>query len=150
MAPQERELPGTRTTKGDFMATTKGSALAHPSLAPEDRWRAIKERSTRGLLSYNGGVVLHLEGEAWAVRSSRGGYHRVDLDAETCTCEDFTHYGRAHDMNCRHIFAAAIGHATRRGQRLCACLDGWVYLGVEEDGVEHIEAMPCRRCRRSQ
>ena len=53
-------------------------------------------------------------------------------------------------MNCRHIYAVAIAHATRRGQRRpSTCIDGWVYLGVEENGVERTEAVPCRRCRRS-
>jgi hypothetical protein len=29
-----------------------------------------------------------------------------------------------------------------------ACMDGWVFLGFEdEDGEEHIECVPCRRCR---
>ena len=130
------------------MVETKGSAFRAEPITQEDRVRAIRERSTRGLLSYNGGVVLYLEGEAWAVRSSRGGFHRVDLGRETCTCPDFAHYGRAHGVNCRHIFAAAIAHATRRGQRRpCACLGGTVYLGIiGEDGVERIDAVPCRRC----
>jgi len=30
--------------------------------------------------------------------------------------------------------------------RPCACIGGWVFLGIEEDGVEHVEAVPCRRC----
>jgi hypothetical protein len=30
--------------------------------------------------------------------------------------------------------------------RPCACVDGTVYLGVEDDGVECVEAVPCRRC----
>jgi hypothetical protein len=29
-----------------------------------------------------------------------------------------------------------------------ACMGGWVFLGYEdEDGQEHYEAVPCRRCR---
>ena len=31
-------------------------------------------------------------------------------------------------------------------ERPCACIDGWVYLGIEEDGVERVEAVRCRRC----
>jgi hypothetical protein len=34
-------------------------------------------------------------------------------------------------------------------ERLSACIDGWVYLGIEEDGVERTEAVPCRRCART-
>jgi hypothetical protein len=28
----------------------------------------------------------------------------------------------------------------------CHCFDGWHYIGVEEDGEEHTEAVRCRRC----
>jgi hypothetical protein len=31
-------------------------------------------------------------------------------------------------------------------ERPCACVGGWVYLGIEEDGVERTEAVRCRRC----
>jgi len=31
-------------------------------------------------------------------------------------------------------------------ERPCACIDGWAYLGIEEDGVECTEAVRCRRC----
>jgi hypothetical protein len=31
-------------------------------------------------------------------------------------------------------------------ERPHACIEGWVYLGVEEDGIERTEAVPCRRC----
>jgi hypothetical protein len=45
-------------------------------------------------LAFNRGDVLHLEGDLWAVRSAtRGGFHRVDLTDETCTCEDFAYFG---------------------------------------------------------
>jgi hypothetical protein len=127
---------------------------AHEPTTREDRWRAIQERTTRGLMLYNSGPdFAHLAGDAWAIRSSQGGFWRVDLDAETCTCPDFEHFGVANDVPCKHIFAIAIAHGSRRGPRQrredrpCACLDGWVYLGVEEDGVERTVAYPCRRCR---
>ncbi len=87
-------------------------------------------------MTYNAGGVAHLEGDRWAVRSAtHGGFHRVDLADETCTCEDFAHFGRVHDVNCRHIYAVAIAHATRRGPRQrredrpCTCADGRVYIG---------------------
>ena len=59
-------------------------SLAHhahdPPTTLEDRCRAIRERSTRGLLAFNRGDVLRLEGNPWAVRSAtHGGFHRVDL-----------------------------------------------------------------------
>ncbi len=28
----------------------------------------------------------------------------------------------------------------------CHCYDGWHYIGVEEDGEEHVEAVRCRWC----
>jgi len=45
----------------------------------------------------------------------------------------------------------AISHGRQQRSyedRPCACLDGWVYIGVEEDGVERTEAVRCRRCAR--
>ena len=54
--------------------------------------------------------------------------------------------GLEHDVCCKHLFAVALAHATRRRHRPCACVDGWMYLGYEEDGVERTEAVPCRRC----
>jgi len=124
----------------------------HEPPAQEDRFRAIRERSTRGLMAFNRGDVLHLEGDAWAVRSSQGGYWKVDLDSETCDCPDFVHYGRENDVCCKHLFATAIAHATRRGRRQRvedrphACVRGWVYIGYEQDGLERQTAIRCRRC----
>jgi len=114
--------------------------------------QAIIQRTTRGMLTYNTGRVHHLEGELWAVPSTRGGFHQVDLEAESCNCEDFTFYGSAAGIPCRHVYAAAIARA-RDGRRGCSgCYDGWVFLGDEgedENGelVEvDTERVPCRRC----
>lgn len=90
---------------------------AHDPTPREERWRAIRERTTRGVLTFNAGGVAHLEGDLWAVRSSRGGFHRVDMAAEECTCEDFAYYGRDRGVACRHVYAVAIAHATRRTHR---------------------------------
>jgi hypothetical protein len=99
-------------------------------------------------LLYNAGPeMLHLEGDLWVVAAAQGGYYRVDLEAESCTCPDFEHYGLPNDVCCKHLFAVAIAHAHRRAQRPCACISGWVYLGiVGDDGVERPEAVRCRRC----
>ena len=78
-----------------------------------ERWRMIRERTTRGMLTYNTHRVHHLEGSLWAVPSSRGGFHRVDLEPETCDCEDFTYFGADNAIACRHIVAAAIARAKR-------------------------------------
>jgi hypothetical protein len=109
------------------------------------------------MLTYNSGRVVHLEGQLWAVPSTRGGFHKVDLDEETCDCEDFTFYGSAVGVACRHVYAAAIARARDRdpdpdhrdpGQSCALCMSsGFVFFGVEEDGREYDEAVPCRRCR---
>ena len=77
--------------------------------------QTIREHTTRGLLTLNGGKVHHLEGNLWAVPSSRGGFHELDLEHETCDCEDFAFYGRYHGVVCRHIYVSAIANASRRG-----------------------------------
>jgi hypothetical protein len=138
----------------------------------EDIRQAVRERTTRGMLTFNTGKVHRLEGELWAVPSTRGGFHQVDLGDEECGCEDFTFYGSVVGVACRHVYAAAIARASRRSgvkvravsaagdpfayagdkRRGCfACYDGWVYLGeaVDDDVVEvdeHTERVPCRRC----
>jgi len=133
------------------MTTTKGSASCAEPITQEDRWRAIRERSTRGLLLYNSDPdFAHLEGDEWAIRASEGGFYRVNLAEEVCDCPDFEFYGSEHDVCCKHIIACALAHATRRQRREDgphACVRGWVYLGIEEDGYERVEAVPCRRCR---
>ena len=125
----------------------------------EDIRQAILQRTTRGMLAYNTGKVQRLEGGLWAVPSTRGGFHQVDLDQETCDCEDFTFYGSLVGVACRHIYASAIARARgRHGDRDPdlrdqghGCYDGWVYLGVDgavdgSEDVEEIERVPCRRC----
>src|SRR5829696_8021826 len=111
------------------MTTNESSASAQTTLAPEERARAIRERSTRGLLLYNSDPdFAHLEGDLWAVRASEGGFYRVNLAEEVCDCPDFEFYGSEHDVCCKHLFACAIAHATRRGCRQrredhpCACV----------------------------
>jgi hypothetical protein len=90
--------------------------------AAQQRRAAIQQRTTRGLLTFNTGKVHRLEGEVWAVPSTRGGFHQVDLAREECECEDFEFYGRDHYVACRHIYAAAIANASdarrRRGTTL--------------------------------
>lgn len=75
--------------------------------------QAILQRTTRGMLTYNTGKVHRLEGDLWAVPSTRGGFHQVDLGVEACDCEDFTFYGRGRGVACRHIYAAAIAREKR-------------------------------------
>jgi len=135
----------------------------------ETRRVAIRQRTTRGMLTFNTGKVHPLEGSLWAVPSTRGGFHRVDLAGEVCDCEDFAYYGRDHGVACRHIYAAAIANASKRSgvkvrtipnaiagdpfahagkRRECSsCFGGYVSITVEEDGAERVEAVRCRRCK---
>jgi hypothetical protein len=103
------------------MADTILADYRRPATTDQDhqeaRRAAIRQRTTRGLLTFNTGKVHHLEGDLWAVPSTRGGFHQVDLGTEECECEDFTFYGRDHDVACRHIYAAAIANAARRARR---------------------------------
>jgi hypothetical protein len=121
---------------------------------------AILQRITRGMLTYNSGRVHRLEGELWAVPSTRGGWHKVDLGYEVCDCEDFTFYGSLVGVACRHIYAAAIAAAIARARdqddpdlrdQVHVCYSGVVYMDqlvIGEDGGEEEVFYPvlCRRC----
>ncbi len=123
-----------------------GSVAQEPT-AQQQRWQQIRQRATRGLLLFNGGGVVHLEGDRWAVPARQGGSYLVDLDAETCPCEDFGYFGYEHDVSCKHLIAAALASAKRRNPRPHACVGGQVFVGHLVDGVEHYAAYPCRRCQ---
>jgi uncharacterized Zn finger protein len=69
------------------------------------------------LLVNSGEPLLHLEGALWAVPASEGGYHRVNMGEETCTCPDFEFRAGPLGIVCKHVAAVAILNATRRGQR---------------------------------
>ena len=97
-----------------------------------------------------------MRGKRYTVRYGGG--------VESCTCKDFT-FGHT----CKHLLAVGIMHAARRSgvrvvsttavvagdpfayagkRRGCpACYGGVVYIGVEEDGQEREEAVPCRHCQ---
>jgi hypothetical protein len=138
------------------------TTLAHHAPDPNTlagRMQAIRERIPRGMLLFNGERerIHQLDGDVWAVPSSRGGFWRCNLSDETCGCQDFRHACTDREtgepfMCCKHIIAAAIKRAKDRRQRRedapCACLGGWVYIGYEEEGTERQAAYPCRRCNR--
>ena len=37
-----------------------------------------------------------------------------------------------------------------REDRPHACINGVVYIGYEEGGEEHVEAVPCKRCKQAR
>jgi hypothetical protein len=88
--------------------------------ARRKRARAIRERTTRGMLLYDRERqrihCLSEAGELWAVPSSRGGFWRVNLSDETCGCQDHRYQCTDRDagavlMPCKHVIAAAIARA---------------------------------------
>jgi hypothetical protein len=117
----------------------------------EDIRQAILQRTTRGMLTYNTGKDHRLEGELWAVPSTRGGFHKVDLDEESCDCEDWTFYGSVVGVACRRVYAAALARSV--GVRLfdANSIRAWIQqadqrASEQEQGAIHPTAwIPCSR-----
>jgi hypothetical protein len=87
-----------------------------------------------------------LSEDTYTVPASNGGVYTVHygVDVESCECTDYSvHRG---EVACKHLTALALLFATRRRPSCPSCFGGYVTLGVEEDGQEHDEAVPCRRC----
>lgn len=82
--------------------------------ATEDIKQAILQRTTRGMLTFNAGRDHQIDDELWAVPSTRGGFHKVDLGTEGCDCEDYTFFCQERRIACRHVIAAAIAREKRR------------------------------------
>jgi hypothetical protein len=47
-----------------------------------------------------------------------------------------------------HLHDRDHGPAPDRDTPCRVCIDGWVYLGIEEVGQERVEAVPCKRCNK--
>ncbi len=86
----------------------------HRQTTREELKRAILQRTTRGVLTFNTGKVHQIDEDLWAVPSTRGGFYQVDLGDEVCPCEDYTFFGSERGVACRHIYAAAIAKEKRR------------------------------------
>ena len=74
------------------------------------------------------------------------GFYSVDYRQESCDCPD-------HEIrreNCKHILAVGV-HVAKRRRHVCACLEGWVFVGYtdEHDG-EREASYRCRRCADSR
>jgi hypothetical protein len=101
----ELALPGPRTTKGYFMATTKDSATAH-----------LSTRVTRGIKLANelDHRITRIFAHTWEVPSYTGlGTYIVRTDRGTCDCPE-------QDRGCKHQVAVEIVASRRRRQRLSA------------------------------
>jgi hypothetical protein len=158
--------PGTRPTEKDGSLWTP-IFYANPPVESSTNTRA--ERALK-LFEERGHLIRAVAADTFEVPScgmaSKRYIVRYGGEVESCSCKDFEFgYGRA----CKHLLAVGIMHAARRSgvvvkqsfamaagdgfayaakrRRGCSrCYGGYVYIGVEEDGTEHDEVVPCRRC----
>jgi hypothetical protein len=120
------------------MIPVTNTSLAHPRTVPNTReLRALELYRTRGHEIRKVGADLYL------VPSCAGqGSYTVDYNEETCSCPDF----RRHGETCKHIYCVGISLAKRR-RLVCACVDGWVYIGFDDEhGQERQASYRCQRC----
>jgi hypothetical protein len=115
-----------------------GSKLPEYSTRVQRAMKLVEER---------GEEIEPLAGDVFVVPSQDGRRaYRVQYgEHEFCSCPDNTYRG----VNCVHILAVGIASAKRRSHKRggCSrCFGGYVTVTVEEDGQEHHEAVPCRRC----
>ena len=136
--------------------------IAQP--AQESRPNSRAERALK-LFEERGSLIRAVAADTFEVPSCgmRGKRYivRYGGEAESCTCKDHE-FGHI----CKHLLAVGIMHAARRAgvrevrtvrvaagdgiayraKKACHCYGGVVYIGVEEDGEETHEPVPCRRC----
>jgi hypothetical protein len=147
------------------MADTVSVAQPAPEPAAHREERALR------LLEERGQDIRRISAGLYRVPScsGSGSYDVLYGEREECPCPDYLYgSGRA----CKHLLAVGIMHAARRSgvkvrtipaaiagdpfahaakRRECpACFGGHVTITLEEDGQEHDEAVPCRRCRSTQ
>ena len=101
--------------------------------------------------------------------SGSGSYDVLYGEREECPCPDYQFGG---GRPCKHLIAVGVMHAARRSgvtvrtipatiagdpfahagkRRGCPlCFGGYVTISIEEDGREHEEAVPCRRCNHQE
>jgi hypothetical protein len=137
--------------------------IAHPAHHPNGDTRELRALQ---LYRKHGQEIHHVGEDLYLVPRCTGrGFYTVDYAVEVCDCPDFQY----HQENCKHILAVGIYVAKRRlrvsvagdpfaaaggdhdHDRPCACLDGWVYVGYEDEyGEEREAAYRCRRCADSR
>ena len=117
------------------------TTVAHPRTPDTREERALELYRTRGH------EIRRVGDELYLVPSCTGrGFYAVRYggEVESCDCPDHAYHP---EVSCKHLLAAGIHHAKRRGEsRPCACLGGLVYIGHLVEEVEVIEAVPYRRC----
>ncbi len=132
------------------------------SLADHRREPTAREQRALALFRARGDEIRHLYGSTYRVRS-QDGEHAYGVEygqREYCSCPDH----RYRDETCVHLYALGVAMAKGRIQhpevaagdpfvaagrvRPCACIDGTVYIGYEQDGSERVDAVRCRRCNR--
>ena len=138
-----------------------------PTLRESAPNSSVNSRAGRALALFEerGSLIRAVAADTFEVPSCgmRGKRYivRYGGEAESCTCKDHE-FGHI----CKHLLAVGIMHAARRAgvrevrtvrvaagdgiayraKKSCHCYGGYHYLGVEEDGVERTEAVPCKRC----
>ena len=118
-------------------------------------------RTARALRLYEerGREIERIGEDLYLVPSQDGerAYPVLYGESESCLCPDHQYRG----VSCVHLLATGIYCAKHRirpevlagdpfayeGSR-CHCYGGVVYVGYEENGAEHLEPVPCRKCTR--
>ncbi len=85
-------------------------SLAHPGTPSTRETRAF------ALYREHHHEIEHIAPDVYLVPacSARGGYYKVDYDAETCSCPDAEFHP---DLSCKHVLMVGIHRAKRRRPR---------------------------------
>ena len=145
------------------MSSTR--SLPDPSTDARPNPTTRAERAL-ALFEERGSLIRSVAADTYEVPSCgmRGKRYTVRYggEVESCSCKDFEFNGGP----CKHLIATALLFAARRSgirevrsirvaagdpiayraKKACHCYGGYHYIGVEENGGEHLEAVPCRRC----
>ena len=131
---------------------------------------SVNSRAERALALFEerGSLIRAVAADTFEVPSCamRGKRYTVRYGGgvESCSCMDFEFNGGGRP--CKHLLSVGVMHAARRSgvrefrsirvaagdgiayraKKACHCYGGYHYIGVEEDGSERLEAVPCRRC----
>lgn len=93
-----RKCGQERNRRSEFTEPCEGAPRPHPL---SDGGYSIDDPRTRRALSEDMDVRFGTQGPVYAVESERGTTYEVDIDAETCTCPDWTE--RTPEGGCKHL-----------------------------------------------